>query len=118
MIEQHGVPAGRLYLDVRTTRLHIVDIALSPAWRGQGVGTALLEGLHATGRSCGKNVSIFVEKFNPALRLYQRLGFAEIADTDVYLEMERLPPAANPSGPLSTSVSGRESDGGGQLNKA
>ena len=35
IIEHRGQPAGRLYLDVRQTQLHIVDIALLPEWRGQ-----------------------------------------------------------------------------------
>jgi ribosomal protein S18 acetylase RimI-like enzyme len=94
IIEQHGRPAGRLYLDARRSRLHIVDIALLPAWRGQGVGTAILRALMATARAGGKGVGIFVEKFNPALRLYRRLGFTDIADHGVYLEMEWLPDRA------------------------
>ena len=91
VIENNGEPAGRLYLQTQPSRLHIVDVALLPAWRGHGVGALLLEGLQAAGRGCGKNVSTFVEKFNPALRFYQRLGFAEIADHGVYLEMEWRP---------------------------
>jgi ribosomal protein S18 acetylase RimI-like enzyme len=35
-----------------------------------------------------------VEKFNPALRLYRRLGFTEIGDHGVYWEMEWLPDRA------------------------
>jgi GNAT superfamily N-acetyltransferase len=42
VIEHNGVPAGRLYLDVRQTRLHVVDIALMPEWRGRGVGPAII----------------------------------------------------------------------------
>ncbi len=91
VIEKNGEPAGRLYLQAQPTRLHIVDVALLPAWRGNGVGAVLLEGLQAAGRACGKGVSTFVEKFNPALRLYQRAGFAEIGDHGVYLEMEWRP---------------------------
>jgi len=93
VIEHHGVPAGRLYLQLRQTRLHIVDISLVPEWRGQGVGTSILQALQAEGRGRDKAVGIFVEKFNPALRLYRRLGFADIADHGVYLEMEWLPTA-------------------------
>lgn len=91
VIEHNGEPAGRLYLQAQRSRLHIVDVALLPEWRGRGAGAALLEGLQAAGRACGKGVSTFVEKFNPALRLYRRLGFAEIADHGVYLEMEWRP---------------------------
>ena len=99
VIEHNGEPAGRLYLQAQASRLHIVDVALLPAWRGHGVGAALLEGLQAAGRGCGKSVSTFVEKFNPALRLYQRLGFAEIADHGIYLEVEWQPAASPPGGP-------------------
>jgi ribosomal protein S18 acetylase RimI-like enzyme len=91
VIEQNSEPAGRLYLDVRQTQLHIIDIALMPAWRGRGIGTAILEALQAAGGARGKGVGIMVEKFNPAMRLYQRLGFIAVADHEVYLEMEWRP---------------------------
>ncbi|HEX4409636.1 MAG TPA: GNAT family N-acetyltransferase [Xanthobacteraceae bacterium] len=103
VLEYDGVPAGRLYLDVRHTRLHIVDIALLPECRGRGIGTAILQTLIATAESDGKGVGIFVEKFNPALRLYRRLGFTDIADTGVYLEMEWLPESAA-AGPQHASL--------------
>jgi ribosomal protein S18 acetylase RimI-like enzyme len=91
VIEHRGEPVGRLYLDVRQTQLHIVDIALTPAWRGRGIGSAILAALMAAGRTSGKGVGIFVEKFNPALRLYRRIGFTDISDHGVYLEMEWVP---------------------------
>ena len=94
VIEERGTPAGRLYLQARQTQLHIIDIALLPDWRRRGIGTAILEALQAAGRVAGKGVGIMVEKFNPALRLYQRLGFADIADHGVYLEMEWRPDGA------------------------
>jgi ribosomal protein S18 acetylase RimI-like enzyme len=37
--------------------------------------------------SAGKALSIHVEKFNPALRLYRRLGFQTIEDKGVYDRM-------------------------------
>jgi ribosomal protein S18 acetylase RimI-like enzyme len=91
VLEQRGEPAGRLYLQVRRTQLYIMDITLLPPWRGLGIGTTILEALQAAGRASGKGVGIMVEKFNPALRLYRRLGFTDIADSGVYLEMEWLP---------------------------
>jgi len=91
VIERRGEPAGRLYLQTRQTQLHIIDIALMPDWRGRGIGTAILQALQAAGRVRGKGVGIMVEKFNPALRLYERLGFTPVADHGVYLEMEWLP---------------------------
>lgn len=88
IIERNGVPAGRLYLEARATALHIIDIALLPEWRGRGVGTAILTASQAEAHARGLAVSLLVEKFNPALRLYRRLGFADAADHGVYLEME------------------------------
>jgi ribosomal protein S18 acetylase RimI-like enzyme len=64
-----------------------------PARRGQGVGTAIMRALQAAARASGRGVGIMVEKFNPALRLYRRLGFTEVADHEVYVEMEWLPEA-------------------------
>ncbi|MEO6217463.1 MAG: GNAT family N-acetyltransferase [Sphingomonas sp.] len=91
VIEKQGVPIGRLYLQERESRLHIVDIALMPEWCGKGLGSIILKGLIETAGGKGKGVGIFVEKYNPALRLYRRLGFTEIQDTDIYLEMEWVP---------------------------
>jgi GNAT superfamily N-acetyltransferase len=95
VLEQHGEPAGRLYLQVRQTQLHIMDITLMPPWRGRGTGTAILQALQAAGRAHRKGVGIMVEKFNPAMRLYRRLGFVDLKDHGVYLEMEWLPEAAS-----------------------
>ncbi len=94
VLEQHGEPAGRLYLQVRQTQLHIMDITLMPPWRGRGTGTAILQALQAAGRADRKGVGIMVEKFNPAMRLYRRLGFVDVKDHGVYLEMEWLPETA------------------------
>ncbi|MDE2595706.1 MAG: GNAT family N-acetyltransferase [Sphingomonadales bacterium] len=94
VIERNGTLIGRLYTQERQTQLHIVDIALVAGERGQGLGQALLEGLIAEAGRAGKAVGIFVEGFNPARRLYDRLGFQPIGEQGVYLEMERLPDAS------------------------
>jgi len=92
VLERHGEPLGRLYLEDRPTRLHIVDIALMPETRNQGLGTALLEALQVAGRAGNRGVGIMVEQFNTAaLRFYQRLGFVQIEDHGMHLEMEWLP---------------------------
>ncbi|MDR3527379.1 MAG: GNAT family N-acetyltransferase [Rhizomicrobium sp.] len=95
VLEHKGEPIGRLYLQDRPTRLHIIDIALMPAVRGQGLGTRLLLALHDVGRASGRGVGIMVEKFNPALNLYRRLGYLEVADHGVHLEMEWMPDSAS-----------------------
>jgi ribosomal protein S18 acetylase RimI-like enzyme len=84
VLEERGVPAGRLYVDRQDRTLLIVDIALLPQWRSRGIGTALIEALFAEARLVGKEVSISVEKFNPAQRLYRRLGFRPYAEDNIY----------------------------------
>jgi ribosomal protein S18 acetylase RimI-like enzyme len=84
-----GEPAGRLYLHRGDAELRIVDIALLPEHRGNGVGTSLLHDLLAEADTAGKRVTIHVERMNPALRLYQRLGFRVAGEHGVYLLLER-----------------------------
>jgi ribosomal protein S18 acetylase RimI-like enzyme len=86
-----GEPAGRLYVHRGPSEFRIVDIALLPEYRGGGVGTELLEGLFAEADAAGKSVTIHVERMNPALRWYERLGFQLAEDKGVYLFLERAP---------------------------
>ena len=88
-----GQPIGRLYLDRWPGELRIVDIALLPAYRGRGVGTTILNAVLSEGRRLSLPVRIHVERFNPALRLYTRLGFRLAVDKGVYYLMECLPDA-------------------------
>ena len=88
-----GEPAGRLYVHRGPSEIRIVDIALLPEHRGNGIGTWLLEELLAEGDAGGKSVTIHVERMNPALRLYERLGFSVAEDKGIYLFLERPPRA-------------------------
>jgi predicted GNAT family acetyltransferase len=69
-----------------------VDIALTPPYRGRGLGTRLLRGLIAEAEQSGRPLSLHVETHNPARRLYERLGFRPAGDSgEVYLRMEYAP---------------------------
>jgi len=91
VIEVDGRPVGRLYVDRRPADLRIVDIALLPAYRGRGIGAGLITELQQQAAGEGRIVSIHVEAFNPAARLYERLGFVVAADLGVYRRMEWAP---------------------------
>ncbi len=91
IILRDGRPIGRLYVDRRQDEIRLIDIALLPGERGGGIGTLLLEDLLAEAAQVGKPVRIHVERFNPALRLYERLGFSRIGDQGVYHLMEWSP---------------------------
>ena len=88
-----GEAAGRLYVDRRQNEIRVVDIALLPEHRGKGLGTALMRDLLDEADAGRKRVTIHVERTNRARRLYERLGFAEVAEHGVYLLLERPPPA-------------------------
>jgi ribosomal protein S18 acetylase RimI-like enzyme len=91
VIEVDGQPAGRLYLDRTEGTIHVLDIALLPAFRGGGVGTRLLSDLAAEAEGSGRALEIYVEHMNPARRLYERLGFRAVEEGPVYILMERPP---------------------------
>ena len=86
-----GKPAGRLYLHPRPDDLRIMDIVLAPEHRGGGIGTLLLREILDRAAADGHTVSIYVEQENPALHLYERLGFRQIDTYGVYLLMEWRP---------------------------
>ena len=88
IIERAGVPLGRLYLARWEKEIRIVDITLLPEHRGAEIGTKLVKELQEEAKSAGKKLSIHVERLNPALRLYERLGFRQVEDKGVYLLLE------------------------------
>lgn len=91
VIEVDGEPAGRLYLNRTVEKIHVIDIALLPAARGKGIGARILGELFEEASAKGLSVTISVERFNPAKRLYERLGFRMIEDGEVYQRMEWRP---------------------------
>ena len=88
VIEWDGAPVGRLYVARWDREIRIMDIALLPEHRGSGIATKLLRELQEEARSAGKSLTIHVERFNPALRLYERLGFQTAEDKGVYLLLQ------------------------------
>src|SRR5207302_173775 len=81
----------------------IVDIAFLPEHRGRGMGTALMQDLLDEAELAGKPVTIHVEQFNPAMRLYRRLGFEKVEGHGVY-DLMRWTPADGTSPRLRGEV--------------
>ena len=61
----------------------------------RGIGTRCSASCSTEADAAGKRVTIHVERLNPALRLYERLGFSVAEDKGVYLLLERLPRYVN-----------------------
>jgi ribosomal protein S18 acetylase RimI-like enzyme len=95
IIERDGKPVGRMWIDEWRDQIRLVDIALMPEARGSGIGSMLLHAVLERGRKAGKPVTIHVEGFNPALRLYERLGFVKVDTNGMYYLMKWTPPEPN-----------------------
>src|SRR5512147_3216332 len=59
-----GQPAGRLFVHRREREIRVMDITLLPAFRGRGIGTALLNDILGEGERTARIVTIHVESFN------------------------------------------------------
>lgn len=90
---QSGQAIGRLYVhEDYEGSVRIIDITLLPEYRGRGLGTSILKDVIAFADSMKKPVTIHVEAFNPAKKLYEKLGFKKVFETnEVYHLMERTP---------------------------
>ena len=91
IILEKGVPIGRLYIDTRPDCLHIIDIALLCEHRNRGLGSAIMNAIITDAERLGRKVGIYVEERNPAMRLYQRLGFRKIEHQGLYFLMHLAP---------------------------
>ena len=82
-----GDPIGICKLAIRADRGWIAGIGIAPAHRGRGVGEALMRGVLDAGRERGlREVRLEVLVQNqPALRLYEKLGFERVRDLDVWM---------------------------------
>jgi GNAT superfamily N-acetyltransferase len=87
--EEDGEPLGAAWwrhFDARAPGYGFVDeatpeisVAVFPAHRGRGIGTALVEAIRGKARERGiSRLSLSVERDRPALGLYERLGFRPV----------------------------------------
>ena len=70
-----GTDIGWLQSFVKDDTLFLGQLFVDKGLRGQGIGTELVKGLIEEAASAGRSVTLGVVKTNPALRLYERLGF-------------------------------------------
>ena len=89
MAEAGGQAVGAVWARIMDDYGHVDDetpslaISLYPAYRGRGIGTDLLGRMLAQLRQDGyKQVSLSVQKANPAANLYRRMGFEIFRGTE------------------------------------
>src|SRR5215468_5725248 len=93
LIYVDGEAVGRIYLDRGPDGLHILDVTVLLEYRNRGIGSAVLGRLLEEAGAGGKALTIYVETFNPSLRLFERLGFrhADQKDFQLLLKWQALP---------------------------
>lgn len=67
-------------------------IEILPQFQGGGIGTSVIQSVLDKAHGKGKPVTLQVFKVNPARRLYSRLGFENVGETDTHYQMRALPP--------------------------
>ena len=86
VIEVNGEFAGFVWLQQRSDGVMLRLICLEPRFQREGIGSKLLAALIA--RIQGLRLKVF--KMNPAVSLYRRLGFVQVAEDDYMVEMIHL----------------------------
>ncbi len=79
---------GRLILNREESEIRLLDIALMPEHRNQGIGSLLIQRLIRETSSPPRPFRLHVLKGHRAAVLYQRLGFKRIGGTELHDDLE------------------------------
>jgi len=82
IVTRDGVDVGWLQSRTQDDTLFLVQLFLETAFQGQGIGTETLKRLMGDAARAKVPMTLGVVKSNPALRLYERLGFKTTHEDD------------------------------------
>jgi len=85
---------GWLQSSVRDDGLFVAQLFVDDPFQGQGIGTEVMNRLIGEASHLNQAVRLAVVKTNPALRLYERLGFHITREDDRKFYMKRNPDIA------------------------
>jgi len=83
-----GQVIGRVLVERSEAEHRGVDIALLPEYRSGGIGTMLIQELLDEAAGANKPFRISVVRTNPALHLYDRLGFKMTGESLTHVLLE------------------------------
>jgi GNAT superfamily N-acetyltransferase len=101
-----GEVVGALAVARRADAVFVADVQVAAAWRGRGIGTAVLGDVVAAAHRAGLPVALQVLHGNPARRLYERLGFRTVGETATHVLMRAEPPGIGGAGDGCGGVGG------------
>lgn len=91
VVMRGATPIGRLYHDWSGAVARVIEIALLPEHRGNGIGTHLMRSFVADAARRALAAELYVEQDNPVRALYRRLGFEPVGEHGIYVQMRRAP---------------------------
>ena len=97
-----GADVGWLESMNRGDALFLAQLFVEGSFQRQGIGTEVMNRVIAEAECARQAVALGVAKINPALRLYQRLGFCITHEDDRKFYMRRDPGAEAPISKIST----------------
>ena len=89
IITRSGTDIGWLQSFVKDDALFLGQLFVDSALRRQGIGTEVVKGLIEEATNADRAVTLGVVKTNPALRLYERLGFRTTHEDERKFYMRR-----------------------------
>jgi ribosomal protein S18 acetylase RimI-like enzyme len=89
LVTHEATDIGWLQSFLEDDALFLAQLFVESAWRNRGIGTNVVEGLIKDAAAAGRAITLGVVKTNPALRLYQRLGFRTTHEDERKFYMRR-----------------------------
>ena len=84
----HGKPIGLFKCYEDNTTCHVIQVQILPEYQGKGIGKSILMTLQKQALRDDKSINLSVLKSNPAIKLYERLGFTIISQSDNEFTMQ------------------------------
>ena len=78
---------GVLEVEEKEEELYLEEIQILPEFQGRGLGTQIIRSLILRANKNEKSLGLRVLKINPAKKLYERLGFSIVGETDTHYMM-------------------------------
>ena len=92
VLEDEGVPVGRVVLNRAHADLRVVDLSIAPAMRRKGHARAVLRALQERAEQEGWSVSLRVRRDNAQARaLYAGAGFRLVASDETAEQLRWMP---------------------------